>query len=224
MWNDFYLMGTYIKFVKLPLDVSSVRITWCIENGDSTGKTLCVPWLFETKSETQLQQNFHMHFGRKPPTRSSIRSWQKKFLEMGSVRDMGRSGQPHRSEENVWRVSKAFQWSPKSSWAAARELQLTLTTLHRVLHQRLQLFPYKVQVLQALEVNDTPCRAAFAQEMLLWQDSDDGYLCKILFSDEAIFHVSGKVNHHNVRIWGSENLHHVLKTSRTAQKSTCGAG
>jgi hypothetical protein len=30
-----------------------------------------------------------------------------------------------------------------------------------------------------------------------------------LFSDEAIFHVSGKANRHNVRIQGSENPHHV---------------
>jgi hypothetical protein len=37
--------------------------------------------------------------------------------------------------------------------------------------------------------------------------SDDHFLEKVQFSDEATFYVSGVVNHRNVRIWGSENPH-----------------
>ena len=37
--------------------------------------------------------------------------------------------------------------------------------------------------------------------------SDDHFLEKVQFSDEATFHISGAVNCHNVRIWGSENPH-----------------
>jgi hypothetical protein len=69
-------------------------------------------------------------------------------------------------------------------------------------------------VLQALKVNDTPRREAFAQEMLLRQDNDDGYRRKILFSDETIFHVSGKESRHNVTTWGSENQHHATEHIR----------
>jgi hypothetical protein len=150
-------------------------------------KALCVRWFFEIKSETQVQRNFHTHFGRKPPTRSGIRSWQNKFLEKGSVRDRGRSGRPGRSEENVWRVSEAFQRSSTSTRVAARELQLPRTTLRRVLHRRLRLFPFKVQVLEALEFNDKPRPAAFAQKMLLRQDNDDGYLVKSYFRMRRYF-------------------------------------
>jgi hypothetical protein len=32
---------------------------------------------------------------------------------------------------------------------------------------------------------------------------------KLCFSDEAKFHVSGTVNRHNYRVWGSENSHDV---------------
>jgi hypothetical protein len=35
--------------------------------------------------------------------------------------------------------------------------------------------------------------------------SDDNFLEKAQFRDEATFHVSGAVNRHSVRIWGSEN-------------------
>jgi len=38
-------------------------------------------------------------------------------------------------------------------------------------------------------------------------ENDDDLLAKIIFSDEATFHLSGKVNRYNVRIWGSENPH-----------------
>lgn len=34
---------------------------------------------------------------------------------------------------------------------------------------------------------------------------NDGFADSLMFSDEATFHLSGQVNHHNVRIWGSEN-------------------
>ena len=38
------------------------------------------------------------------------------------------------------------------------------------------------------------------------------------FSDEATFHVSGKVNKHNIRIWGSQNPCEVLETERDSPK------
>jgi hypothetical protein len=34
---------------------------------------------------------------------------------------------------------------------------------------------------------------------------DDTFLPRSIFSDEATFHLSGKVNRHNVRTWGLQN-------------------
>ena len=42
-------------------------------------------------------------------------------------------------------------------------------------------------------------------------ENDDDLLAKIIFSDEVTFHLSGKVNRYNVRIWGSENPHATLE-------------
>ena len=36
---------------------------------------------------------------------------------------------------------------------------------------------------------------------------DGHFLNRICFSDEATFHVSGKLNKHNARIWETENPH-----------------
>jgi hypothetical protein len=49
-------------------------------------------------------------------------------------------------------------------------------------------------------------------------ENDDNLLSKIIFSDEATFHLSGKVNRHNVRIWGSENPHATLEVERDSPK------
>jgi hypothetical protein len=40
----------------------------------------------------------------------------------------------------------------------------------------------------------------------------------LIFSDEATFHLSGKVNRHNVRIWGTENPRVVLGNVRDSLK------
>ena len=43
---------------------------------------------------------------------------------------------------------------------------LPTTTVHRILHKRLKLYAYKVQILQELKPNDGPKRKTFALEML----------------------------------------------------------
>jgi hypothetical protein len=45
-------------------------------------------------------------------------------------------------------------------------------------------------------------------------DRDPNFLINIMFSDEATFHVSGAANRHNVRIWGSQQLHCVIEHVR----------
>jgi len=49
-------------------------------------------------------------------------------------------------------------------------------------------------------------------------ENDDDLLAKIIFSDEATFHLSEKVNRYNVRIWGSENLHATLEVECDSPK------
>ena len=61
--------------------------------------------------------------------------------------DAVRSGRPRISAENIASVRKAFSRSTtKSIHTAARELELPLTTVHKVLCKRLRLYAYKVQM------------------------------------------------------------------------------
>ena len=122
--------------------------------------------------------------------------------------DARRNGRPRTSEENIERVKQAFQRSPmRSIRTAARQLDLPRATVHKVLHKNLRLFAYKVQMLQTLQPNDMPRRKEFAVNMLQRISEDEVFLKGVCFSDEATFHVLGKLNKHNVRIWGLENPH-----------------
>jgi hypothetical protein len=47
----------------------------------------------------------------------------------------------------------------------------------------------------------------------------DLFLDKIVLSDEATFHLPGKVNRHNLIIWGSQNPLQVVEVHRKMDKS-----
>ena len=64
-----------------------------------------------------------------------------------------------------------------------------------------------MQLLQALKPEDKSRRKDFAVTMLHKLDSDPGFLKSVCFSDESTFYVSGLINRHNSRIWGSQNPH-----------------
>ena len=45
-----------------------------------------------------------------------------------------------------------------------------------------------------------------------------GFLKGVCFSDQSTFHVSGLLNRHNLRIWGSENPHDTCELERDSPK------
>ena len=117
--------------------------------------------------------------------------------------DTRRSGRPRTSEEKIERVRQAFQRSPmKSIRTAAGQLKLPRSTVHKVF-KIVCLQSANVTKLQALQRNDMPRGKEFAMNMLQRISEDEAFLKQVCFSDEATFHVSGKLNKHNVRIWGS---------------------
>ena len=53
---------------------------------------------------------------------------------------------------------------------------------------------------------------------MLQNIEDDTFLSCLIFSDEATFHISGKVNRQNVHIWGLQNPQEALEHERDSQK------
>jgi hypothetical protein len=54
--------------------------------------------------------------------------------------------------------------------------------------------------------------------MLHQVEEDEGFLKSVIFSDECTFYVSGKVNAHSCRIWGSESHHECMEHVRGSPK------
>jgi hypothetical protein len=57
----------------------------------------------------------------------------------------------------------------------------------------------------SLNNDDKMVYHSFCMDMQQWSEGDNAFFDWLIFGDELTFHISGKVNKHNVRIWGTEN-------------------
>lgn len=186
---------------------------------DSQQKAFCVIQFAKLKSVTLVRRTFRTKYNIDPPDPKSIRRWFKKFQETGSVKKGKTSGRPKTSEEQVERIRVAFtEDSRKSTRRASRELAIPHTTVWRMLRRRLHMKPYRLSLVQALTNDDKRKRMEFCSLMMENMDEDDTFTSRLVFSDEATFHLSGKVNRHNVRIWGANNPHEMVEHHRDSPK------
>jgi hypothetical protein len=110
------------------------------------------------------------------------------------------------SEENVSHIREAFQWNLRRSIrAASLQLEIPCSTVRDVLHKRLHLRTFKIQMIHALKLSDQLACTNFTVGVLERIDVSPDFLHQVCFSDEVAFHVNGVVNRYNCRIWGSQN-------------------
>ena len=73
----------------------------------------------------------------------------------------------------------------------------------RILKNVLKSYPYRVTLRHQIKPGDYPKRVTYAQIMsVMYQDAE--FKNNIWYMDEASFHLDGKVNRWNTRIWGQE--------------------
>lgn len=151
----------------------------------------------------------------------------KKFEQSGSVEDKARSGAPRavRTSAIIDAVSESVDEDPNTS-ARRRALELGLSTrsLGRILKQDLVMRPYKQQLTQELKPGDHQSRLAFAEWFLEMNAADTDFHRKIIFSDEAHFHLSGYVNTQNCRIWATENPRVIQEVPLHSTRATVWCG
>jgi hypothetical protein len=91
-------------------------------------------------------------------------------------------------------------------WASRKLGNVSHMIEWRVLCKWLAFRLYKSQLLQELKPSDQPCRRDYCINMLNRLKEHSLFLDKTVFGNKATFHLSGKVNHHNLInliIWGS---------------------
>lgn len=159
-----------------------------------------------------VQQSFRdiaVSFNNKNPNRhvdhSTVRRLLTKFKDTGSVNDIHRCPSLSVSgDDNATYVLGVLQNSPKKSVRKlSQETNVSKSSIHRIL-QKHKFHPYKMQLSQELQPDDSDRRLEYC-EWLLQRPFLEDFVENIMFSDEAIFYVSGKVNRHNFRYWSSEN-------------------
>jgi len=108
------------------------------QNGYYAAQEFCVREFIKTESATAVQRAFRLRFNIQPPTRKNICHWNHQFEQIGCLCKGKSSGQPRVSEENVRRIQKSFERSPRNSTRrASRELGIPQQTVRRVLGRRL---------------------------------------------------------------------------------------
>ena len=92
-----------------------------------------------------------------------------------------------------------------SARSVARNLSLPWSTVHKVLLHILRRYPYKIKMLQELKPHDDTLRIDFANFVLSKISENETWIQRISWTDEARLTLSGSVNVHNCRMWGTIN-------------------
>jgi len=154
----------------------------------------------ECKSIITVQRNvrrqFNIPVGGNVPSRNSILDWYHKFQNTGSVlRTYKGSQKSVRTPENIERVRQAIEQSPqRSARRHSQWLNLSTRTVQRILHNDLQLFPYKVQIVQRLLPNDFVTRIEFCNRFQQLLHENHEFMSNLIMSNEQHFHLCGVVN------------------------------
>ena len=164
-----------------------------------------VELFFESgKSVITTQRRYCSHFGvRDAPAANTIKAIVKRFQESGSVQDAERSGRPTsvRDADNVERVMRSVRSEPSTSIRRrSQELDIKKSSLQKILTTDLNLFPYKIQIVQELKPTDYETRLTFCAAFLTQSDLTE----KLIMTDEAHFNLSGFINKQNYRFWGTQ--------------------
>jgi hypothetical protein len=161
------------------------------------------------------QRLFRAEFQEAAPVFNNVKKWYAKFRDEDCLCTAPRPGRPGPNEETVDRIGEAYQRSPsKSTTLASLELGVAQATVWRILRKRLKCKSYRLQLHRDLSEDVRLNSSIEMQERF----AVDGFADSLIFSNETTFHLSGKVNQHNVGIWGTENSHVITGNVRDCPK------
>ena len=176
-------------------------------------------------SVSVVQRKFREKFGRHAqlPCSETIHRIHQRATETGDLGDEQRSGR--RRSSDIAQVKEDVKEEPQLSIRVrARKLDFSRSSMHRILRDDLRLHPYKPRLLQELSEEDFAHRLAFCEEMVDLLENDASVLNRLLFTDEAHFHVSGDVNRHNLRYYAKENPNFIVTQPLHSPRVTVWAG
>jgi inhibitor of nuclear factor kappa-B kinase subunit alpha len=178
---------------------------------------------YDTKSATDVQRKFKYSFNGNTVSRLNIYKTIRKFEETGSVKDAQKSGRPKtsRSDENVSTLQELMQDSPENSIRrTSSETGISKSSVHNIIRKDLELYPYKIQIMQSLNITDQVERLSFCNWASDVIDTYADAFNDVWFSDESHFLLSGHVCKQNMRFWANEQRHQIAEMPLHSDKVT----
>lgn len=168
----------------------------------------------QTQSYVQTRRRFRRQFNKNPPATNTIKTWLTKFRNTASISRKRRT--VNGNLEEMLSVYELVQRNPKISIRKiASNLEMDKTKVFRIL-KVLKFKPYKIQVLQKINDRDHAKRVFMCETLTDLYRTYPNF--RIIMSDEAAFHINGRVNKHNCRIWGLENPREFHQHERDSPK------
>lgn len=156
-----------------------------------------------------------------PVCRSFVHRTVKRYLETGSTKKRYGGGRQATvvTPAMVKIVKKRLKRNPRrSATKLAKDLNISDRSLRRILKDKLQTKPYKIQKVQDLSMRQKQERVKRAKALL--KRAAEGRLENIVFTDEKLFTVEQFVNKQNDRVWLPERsrTHADVLTATRRQK------
>ena len=152
---------------------------------------------------------FNIRYPERPkPSDKTIRRTVQRFRETGSVLNRTRKRPKTATDDNiaVGVIANVLVDPHTTTRQIAADHGISQTSVIKILHAY-KFHPYKMQLRHALNDNDPPQRLEFCTWAMEMIENDPTWSSNILFSDEALFYLNGKVNTQNYRYWADVNPH-----------------
>lgn len=180
-------------------------------------------WLKE-KDSHKVQNKFKQIFPNAAvPSRQAMYELAKKFHETGTVHDVKKSGRPLSacSIDNQENVRVFYGAHPATSKRRASiELNLSRRSLSRIMKD-LKLRMWRPRLLHSLNEDDFDRRTQFAEWYLAATQNDATVIDRIIWTDEATFHLHGAVNRHNCVYYSVDNPHLIDDSKKVQSQGVC---
>ena len=173
-------------------------------------KAKLVAWAVAFENVADARRKFREDFEEEAPVPSTVHRWVKRFLLYGDInhREEG-SGRPISAsgDDTFSAIKPLVESDPNiSTRRLSREVGVSQRSVVRCLHRK-GYHPYKATLVQELSDDDHDRRLEFCQWITSRLEHQPNFHLLIVFSDEAVFHVNGSVNKHNLHYWTTDNPH-----------------
>lgn len=168
-------------------------------------------WKYENAMD--VIREWPAHFDTPPPRRQTIYDLRDKFERTGGIMDAPRSGRPVTvtTQENTNLVAQFLVENPRSSTrVAAATLNIERRSIRRMIHDA-GFRPYIPRLIHGLLGDDSDRRLQFCELFINEVTETPDIQDHIVWSDEALFKLSGHVNRHNSVYYDTTNPHKTME-------------